>query len=228
MTFPRDDAPARVPMLALIGVAELLCMTLWFTASAGSKQLAAEWQLGPGETAWLTMAVQLGFVVGTALAAVLNVADIVSSKHYFAVCGLAAAAVNAALLAAPSYGWALVLRLLTGVLLAGVYPPAMKMAATWFRSARGLAIGTVVGALIVGKATPYLILAFDDRFDTVVKLSSAGAVVGALLMLLLYRDGPYSFPRRPFSWQLASVAWRHRETRLAIGGYLGHMWELYA
>ncbi|MEO1365746.1 MAG: MFS transporter, partial [Acidobacteriota bacterium] len=102
------------------------------------------------------------------------------------------------------------------------------MAATWFRSARGLAIGTVVGALIVGKATPYLILAFDDRFETVVQISSAGAVVGALLMLLLYRDGPFSFPRRPFSWRLATVAWRHRETRLAIGGYLGHMWELYA
>ncbi|MEM1179744.1 MAG: MFS transporter [Acidobacteriota bacterium] len=228
MTTPRDNAPGRGSMLALISVSELLCMTLWFTASASSQHLATQWQLSAGQTAWLTMAVQLGFVVGTAAAAILNVADIVSSKHYFAVCGLAAAAVNAALLWAPGYGAALALRLATGVLLAGVYPPAMKMAATWFRSARGLAIGTVVGALIVGKAAPYLILAFDDRFETVIQLSSAGAAFGALLMFGLYRDGPYAFSRQPFSWQLAAVAWRHRETRLAIGGYLGHMWELYA
>ena len=39
----------------------------------------------------------------------------------------------------------------------------MKMAATWFRSARGLAIGTIVGALTVGKAMPYLVKAFRRR-----------------------------------------------------------------
>ncbi|OYV67864.1 MAG: hypothetical protein B7Z72_09160, partial [Gemmatimonadetes bacterium 21-71-4] len=52
------------------------------------------------------------------------------------------------------------LRLATGFALAGVYPPAMKMISTWFRSQRGLGIGTVVGALTVGKASPYLVHAF--------------------------------------------------------------------
>ena len=227
MTADPNRAQAR-SMLALIAICELLGMSLWFTASAGSKQLGELWQLSTGEAAWLTMAVQLGFVVGTALAALLNLADVVSSKLYFTVSGILAALANAALLIAPGYTTCLILRLLTGVFLAGVYPPAMKMAATWFRSARGLAIGTVVGALIVGKATPYLILAFDDRFATVVLLSSGGAVLGSVLMLLFYQDGPFAFSRQPFSWQLAAVSWRHRETRLAIGGYVGHMWELYA
>ncbi|MDQ3606020.1 MAG: MFS transporter, partial [Gemmatimonadota bacterium] len=50
----------------------------------------------------------------------------------------------------------------------------------------------------------------------------------ALLVALGYSDGPFAFARRPFSWSLIGTVVRHRPTRLAIGGYLGHMWELYA
>jgi MFS family permease len=57
---------------------------------------------------------------------------------------------------------------------------------------------------------------------------SAGSALAALLVAAAYRDGPFGFPRRPFSWRLAGAVVAHRETRLAIGGYLGHMWELYA
>ena len=137
-------------MLALLATAELLGMALWFTANAIAPQLQQLWRLDPSQTGWLTTAVQLGFVAGTAVAAVLNLADVVSARRYFAVCALLAAAANAALALDPGYAVALSLRFLTGAVLAGVYPPAMKMIATWFRSARGLAIGTIVGALTVG------------------------------------------------------------------------------
>ncbi|HEX9737003.1 MAG TPA: MFS transporter [Thermoanaerobaculia bacterium] len=222
-----DAHPRRWAMLALLAAAELLGMALWFSAGAGSAHLAALWGLDAGRTGWLTAAVQLGFVAGTALAAVLNLADVVPARAYFAVSALAGAAANAGLLVAPSFAAALALRFATGAFLAGVYPPAMKMVATWFRSARGLAVGTVVGALTVGKATPYLIAALGG-FREVVVLSSSGAVVAAVLVALAYRDGPYAFGRRPFSWRLVGTVWHHRPTRLAIGGYLGHMWELYA
>ena len=149
-----DVHPARWRMLALLAVAELLGMSLWFSASAVSPQLARLWRLGGGETAWLTNAVQLGFVVGTAVAAVLNLPDIVPARRLFSTSALAGAAANAALLSAGGYGAALVWRFLTGFFLAGVYPPAMKMAATWFRSGRGLAIGAVVGALTVARPRP--------------------------------------------------------------------------
>jgi MFS family permease len=123
----------------------------------------------------------------------------------------------------------LVLRFLTGAFLAGVYPPAMKMIATWFRSARGLAIGTVVGALTVGKALPYLVRAFEQTdYREVVMAASVASLAAAGLVAAGYRDGPYPFERRPFSWSLTGTILRHRETRLAIYGYLGHMWELYA
>ncbi len=227
----RDDGtPARRwGMLALLSAAELLGMSLWFTASAVAPELREAWDLSASQAGWLTTSVQLGFVAGTAAAAVLNLADVIPARRYFAGSALLAAGANAALLVAPSYGAALASRFLTGFFLAGVYPPAMKMVATWFRSARGLAIGTVVGALTVGKATPYLVHALEGAtLERVVLAASSAAVGAALLVAVGYRDGPFAFDRRPFDWSLVGGVLGHRETRLAIGGYLGHMWELYA
>ena len=216
-------------MLALVGAAELIGMSLWFTASAVAPQLRALWGLGESQAGWLTATVQLGFVAGTALAALLNLADVLPSRAYFAASALLAAGANAGLLAADGYGAALAWRFLTGLFLAGVYPPAMKMVSTWFRSGRGLAIGTVVGALTVGKATPYLLRAFPALgWREIVAAASVGAVVAAVLVGAAYRDGPFPFPRRRFSPALLGDVVRHRPTRLAVGGYLGHMWELYA
>jgi MFS family permease len=216
-------------MLALLAGAQLLGMSLWFTASAVSPQLAELWALSPSRAGWLTTTVQLGFVVGTALAAVLNLADILRDRTYFVGAVLLGAAANAALLMAPGYEAALVLRFLTGFCLAGVYPPAMKMVATWFRTGRGLAIGTLVGALTVGKASPFLVNAFGGAdMVLVVTTTSVGAVVAGMLVLIGYRPGPFPFDRRPFSLGLVGTVLAHRPTRLAILGYLGHMWELYA
>ena len=204
-------------------------MSLWFTATAVSGELGARWELSPNQVGWLATAVNLGFVAGTAVAALLNLADIIRSRVYFATAAVLAAVANAAVLAAPGFAAAAGLRFATGFLLAGVYPPAMKMIATWFRSARGLAIGTIVGALAVGKAMPYLLKAFPRAgAEQVVLGASVAALAAAVLVALFYRDGPFPFSRRPFSWGLAGKVLRHRETRLATAGYLGHMWELYA
>jgi MFS family permease len=210
-------------------------MSLWFSASAVAPQLASRWDLSPGQTGWLTAAVQLGFVAGTATAAVLNLADIVPSRVYFAASALLASLANAALLLAPGFAAALLPRFLTGFFLAGVYPPAMKMIATWYKDGRGLAIGTVVGALTVGKAMPYLARGVmgvgpgsGSGVAPVVLAVSAAAAAAAVLVAALYRDGPYPFDRRPFSWGLVGSVARHRGVRLATSGYLGHMWELYA
>ncbi|MFL5386186.1 MAG: MFS transporter [Longimicrobiaceae bacterium] len=226
---PPAPHPHRWRILALLAAAELLGMSLWFTASAVAPQLRVLWGLDAQQAAWLTTAVQLGFVAGTAVAALLSLADVVPARPYFAVSALCGAAANALLLAAPGYGAALALRFATGFFLAGVYPPAMKMVATWFQAGRGLAIGTVVGALTLGKATPYLVHALEGAgVRPVVLAASAGAVGAAALVGWGYRDGPYPFARRPFSWHLVGAVVRHRRTRLALGGYLGHMWELYA
>jgi len=225
----RDNDPARWRMLALVALAELLGMSLWFAASAVALQYRAQWGLSSSEGAWLTTIVQLGFVLGTATSAVLNLADVVPAKKLFAWSALAGATANLGLLAAPDYSTALACRLVCGFALAGVYPPAMKMIATWFKSARGLAVGTVVGALTVGKAGPYLVHAIPGAGIVPVVLSaSIAAVVAAALVGIGYREGPYPFPPRPFSWGLVGTVLREPRWRLATGGYLGHMWELYS
>jgi MFS family permease len=222
--------------LALLATAELLGMSLWFTASAVSPELQQLWGLSTRQAAWLTTVVQLGFVAGTALAALLNLADLIPSRWYFPVSALLASACNWLLLGTSNFVVALVLRFLTGLFLAGVYPPAMKMIATHFAPAgigvvtrRGLAIGTIVGALTIGKAMPYLLRAFEDlSYSDVITSASLAAAVAAAVVAILYRDGPYPFTRRPFSWSLVGLVTSDRKTRLAIAGYLGHMWELYA
>ncbi len=223
------DAGRAWGMLALLATAELLGMSPWFTGSAVAPDLVARWALSESQVGGLSTAVQLGFVLGTALAALLNLADVIPARRYFTWAATAAAVANAALVWAPDYSAALVTRALTGFCLAGVYPPAMKMAATWFRARRGLAVGAVVGALTVGKAAPYLWRVLPDAgVETIVFASSAAAAVAAILVALFWHDGPFAVPSRRFSWGLVGEVFAAPRWRLATGGYLGHMAELYA
>ena len=229
VTAVEDTDPRRWRVLTLLACAELLGMSLWFAASAVSSQLGARWQLSSSAVGWITAIVQLGFVLGTAVSAFLNLADIVPARRLFALSAILGSVANATVLITPSYRGLLACRLLTGFALAGVYPPAMKMISTWFRARRGLAVGTVVGALTVGKAGPYLIHAVPGAGTVPVVLSaSIAAFIAALLVLLFYREGPFPFPPRPFSWGLVAIVVRERRWRLATGGYLGHMFELYS
>lgn len=217
----------RYYFLSLLAVGELLGMSLWFSASSAGPDLVARFGLTDGELGWLTTAVQLGFVAGTAIAATFNLADVIPDRLYFAGCALLGGVSNLALLVFDDFEGFLASRFLCGVFMAGVYPPAMKMVSTWFVSGRGFAIGTMVGALTVGKAFPYLLAVVGD-YRPIVLLTSGASVVAAVLVGTLYRNGPNRFSRKPFSHSLVLKVWRHRPTRLAIYGYLGHMWELYA
>lgn len=215
--------------LALLTTTMLLGMAVWLAASAVGPVLAASLHLSPAATGWLTSSVQLGFVVGTLVAAVLNLADLWPARWFVAGAAVLAAVANAGLLVADSFGTALVSRFCTGVALAGVYPPAMKMAASWFKDRRGLAIGCIVAALTAGKALPYLLSGVDALGLTVaVGVPSILALGAAVLVAAGYRDGPHLIPPRPFSWGLAGSVLREPDVRRATGGYLGHMWELYA
>jgi MFS family permease len=216
--------------LAALALAELLILTPWFSASAVLPALSREWQLGDAGRAWLTIAVQLGFIAGTLLSAVGNLPDIWSSRRLMGVSALLAAVFNGALgLWVDALEPALLLRLLTGVCMAGTYPPAMKIMATWFREGRGLAIGILVGALTVGSASPHLIRGMTDLpWRGTLLAASALTLAGAFIVLLYVGEGPYRFPSARFDICMAAVVFRERAARLACFGYLGHMWELYA
>jgi MFS family permease len=222
-------APRKWRALTLLAIAELLGMSLWFSGSAVVPALTKEWQLTQSEVSWISIAVQLGFVVGTLISAILNLSDILSSRHLFAVAGVVGAIVNASFgLYAHHSTSAIALRFLTGVCLAGVYPPGMKVMATWFRKRRGMALGVLVGALTLGKATPYLVNAIgSSSWRTNVLLVSIMALIGSLIVLLFVNDGPYALPRATFDLSQAAKVFKNRGVRLASFGYFGHMWELY-
>ena len=216
--------------LALLSLAELLALSLWFSASAVLPALTHEWALGAGGSAGLMIAVQAGFIVGTLASALVNLPDVFSSRLVMTVgITLGVAANGAFALWASSLGPALLLRFATGVCLAGAYPPAMKIMATWFREGRGLAIGILVGALTVGSATPHLIPGLTELpWRATLLVASALALAGAVVVQLFVADGPHRFPSAHFDVRMAAAVFRERGPRLACFGYLGHMWELYA
>ena len=209
------STPNQWRALTLLSIAELFGMALWFSGSAVVPALSREWNLSSSQVSWLANAVQFGFVAGTLLSATLNLADIITTRHLFAICALLGALTNAFFgLYAHDPQTASVLRFLTGVCLAGVYPPGMKLMATWFRGRRGMALGVLVGALTLGKATPYLVNAIGSS--------------NWRLNVLFVSDGPHALPPASFDLTQIVKVFKNRGVRLASFGYFGHMWELYA
>ena len=118
--------------IAILAVSALLAMGLWFSASAVLPQLTEEWGLSDSQKAWMTMSVQIGFVVGALLSALSNLSDRISVRKLFTLSALSAALFNLAIpMLNPTPEVAIFLRFMTGMFLAGVYPPGMKLMATW-------------------------------------------------------------------------------------------------
>jgi MFS family permease len=218
-------------MLLLISLAELLAMGVWFSASAVVPALTSAWTLDEPGRAWLTMSVQIGFVVGASGSAWLNLADRIPARWLFAASACLASLATALIsLLATGVGLALALRFLTGFFLAGVYPVGMKIMATWTKQDRGLGIGLVVGALTLGSAAPHLLNALGGvgEWQSVLYLASALALAGGLIAAAFIAEGPYRAKTPPFNWKYVGQIVRDRDLVLAQVSYLGHMWELYA
>jgi MFS family permease len=223
------DTRRRWRALGYLSVAELLALSLWFSATAVLPALSNEWQLSASGRAGLTIAVQLGFIIGTLVSALGNLPDIYSPRMLMAIStGIGAAANGVLALWVDDITAALALRVITGICMAGAYPPAMKIMATWFRHGRGVAMGILIGALTVGSATPHLIRgATDLPWREALLAASLLALLGCAVILLLVREGPYRFPPARFNVRMAGAIFRERGLRLACFGYFGHMWELY-
>ncbi|PBB99246.1 MFS transporter [Mesorhizobium sp. WSM3862] len=220
----------RWRLLSLLCLAVVLSLTTWFSATAILPELRQELALGAGGEAWLTNGVQVGFVIGALGASLVNLPDLVRLSRLMAAAAFVAALANASLLLHPGPGGVIAARIVTGAALAGVYPPALKLVATWFTRDRGLALGAVIGALTIGSALPHLFRAVLTALDwrSVVAAASVATTIGALLFLLFAREGPYPFGKAVFEPSRIGQVFRERPLLLANLGYLGHMWELYA
>jgi MFS family permease len=223
----------RWPQLALLSASLLLALVPWFSAASVAPLIAAEWQITRLETALLTVAVQLGFVVGALVVAFTGAADVIPARRLIAAGALLAAMANAAFaLLATDLVTALPLRALSGAGIAAVYPVAMKVLAGWFSRGRGLAVGILTGAITLGTALPHLLRAggaiagLDWRM--VVLAATVPCLAAAAVAWWGVREGPLSTPAGRLSLRMARTALAERSVQLANLGYLGHMWELYA
>jgi len=230
---PDREPEGRWLQLAVLSLAVLLVLGTWFSGTAVAPSLRGAWGIDTVGVATLTVAVQLGFAAAALGLAVLGVPDVVPARWLIVGGGLTAAAANAGFaLLATDLATALPFRFLTGAGIAAVYPVAMKVLAGWFRMGRGLAVGTLIGAITVGSALPHLLRAggvlLAADWQAVVLSASAGAALGAVAAALAVADGPFTVPATRFSPAVARAALRERSVLLANFGYLGHMWELFA
>ena len=215
--------------IAIIASCQVAAMSLWFSASAVLPALTAQFRLTPFAQAALTSSVQLGFVIGCIASALLGLPDRVDPRRLFSLAAIAGAVANAGLLAIdPSSAGALVLRAVTGVCMAGIYPVGMKLASTWAKGDMGLMVGILVGALTLGSASPHLFNAVGGigwqapiALAAIASLAAAGGIHLAGI-------GPNRAPSPRVDPRAVLEAWRDVPLRLANLGYLGHMWELYA
>lgn len=214
---------------AILVVAVVLGMSPWFSATVTAPLMVQQW--GAGDPLWLTLAVQLGFVAGSMISAAFLLADRWRPRRLAAGSALVAALATAALVL-PGIGMthALVCRIVVGMALAGVYPPGIKIAAGWTLTRRGLAIGVLVAGTTLGSAVPHLLrlAVAPDDWRRLQLLAAACAAAGAVVFAWRVTEGPHQAPSVPFDPRALGRVWRNRQVMLATGGYLGHMWELYA
>ena len=234
-TTPPGANPLAAPgtgkalSLALILAAQVAAMSVWFSSSAAIAGIKQHYTIGASQEALLTTAVQIGFVAGTIVSALLSLADRFDPRRLFALCAAIAAVATACLIfLPPTSGTVILLRFLTGVCMAGVYPVGMRMAATWANRDLGLLIGLLVGALTLGSASPHLLAATGDvEWRAIYGVASASALAATVLIGFV-KLGPNI--RRASAVDMSKIAqsWRRTSLRRVNLGYLGHMWELYA
>jgi MFS family permease len=222
-------ASTKPASVAIIAVSQVAAMALWFSASAVISSLTAEFHLSNFMQAAFTGGVQVGFVIGCLVSALLGLPDRVDPRRLFALSAAVGAGANALLLAVdPASALAPLLRVITGICMAGVYPVGMKLVATWAKGDMGLMVGLLVGALTLGSAAPHLFAALGGVNWRVTLAAASASALAAAILIGFCGLGPNRAPAPRFDPHYVFAAWREVPLRLANFGYLGHMWELYA
>ncbi|MEP1034152.1 MFS transporter [Ekhidna sp.] len=217
-------------ILPIIVIAQFFCTSLWFAGNAVMPDLAIKLDLLNADIGHITSAVQLGFIIGTLIYAVLTIADRFNPSNVFFASAILGAAFNMLVLLDVSFSQILIYRFVTGFFLAGIYPVGMKIAADYYEKGLGKALSFLVGALVLGTALPHLIASYDTSFDwqVVIVATTCLTVVGGLLIKLLVGEGPYRKKGQKPRFSQMKQVFQNKPFRAAAFGYFGHMWELYA
>ena len=217
-------------MLPALVLAQLAGTSPWFAVNAVMPDLQLQYGWADAAVATLTSALQLGFIVGTLVFALLALADRIPARRLFLACAIAAALCTLAAAAmASSFTALLFWRALTGLCLAGIYPVGMKIAAQWFPRGLGAALGWLVGALVLGSASPHGLRALGAALpwqSVFIGVAAAAAVAGVMVIVWVPEPPPRA-GLAPLQLSALASLWRDRRVRASVAGYFGHMWELY-
>ena len=220
---------SKFAILIIISVSLLFSLTVWFSVNAIVDQLISLWALNEYDIAILSMILIFGFVTGGVLSALLNLSDVIKTKNFYSLFAGLSALTNFLVIFSPNFLWLLLFRFLTGFFLAGVYPTAMKLMASWFQEHRGLAVGILLGALTAGSGLPYVFnIIGAPEWRLLLSVSSLLALVGTILIYLFITEGPYVSHGAKFKLSNLKVIWAKNSVKYANLAYFGHMWELYA
>lgn len=216
--------------LGWIGLSILCALSLWFSASVIAPQLIDIWNISSKLEAWLSASVPLGFVLGAFISSILGIADRYNPRKIFAISALLGAILNALLIFVDNAFFGVLLRILTGMILAGVYPIAVKILSQWFPKNRGFAVGILIASLTLGSALPHFISMFLSSLNwkLVIICSSVLSLFSAFVVSFILEDAPVKPKMLPFSLKLIKKVVKNKRVMLANYGYFGHMWELYA
>ncbi|OCX51821.1 MFS transporter [Mucilaginibacter sp. PPCGB 2223] len=218
-------------ILPAIVIAQFFCTSLWFAGNAIIADLVKQLHIDAAYLAYLTSAVQAGFITGTLIFAILSIADRFSPSKVFFVCAIVAAVINMPVSSDGIHVSGLLLcRFLTGFFLAGIYPVGMKIAADHYEHGLGKSLGFLVGALVLGTSFPHFLKSIMTGLPWryVIYATSVLSVLGGVAMLLLVPDGPYRKAGQKPKLNSFLKSFRNSGFRAAALGYFGHMWELYA
>ncbi|MBO0322924.1 MFS transporter [Muricauda sp. CAU 1633] len=222
--------PSKI-ILPIIVVSQFCCTSLWFAGNGAMQDLVTTFGLTESAVGHLTSAVQLGFIIGTLLFAILSIADRFSPSKVFLCCAVLGALFNLGVIwEGNSLASILAFRFCTGFFLAGIYPVGMKIAADYFEKGLGKSLGFLVGALVIGTAFPHLLKEMTRAFPwkSVLVGTSSLAILGGVLMVSLVPDGPFRKPSQKLHLSAFLRVFQNGKFRSAAFGYFGHMWELYA
>ncbi len=223
----------RVPhhVLPVLVLAQFAGTSLWFAVNAVMPDLQRELGWPTAALGTLTSALQLGFILGTLVFALLAIADRFSPRGVFLVCALAGAGCTVAAWATVRQYEALLLwRFATGFFLAGIYPVGMRIAAQWYSRGLGAALGLLIGALVLGSASAHALRALGSQlpWPTLMLGVAALAAAGGVLLYATVGDAPSAVARvSTLQWRALASVWTDRKVRSSVLGYFGHMWELY-
>ncbi|WP_287950837.1 MFS transporter [Acidiplasma sp.] len=214
-----------------MSISELMVMSLWFSASAIAPELAIIWGVSGIGTLIVTLMVQFGFVGGALISASLGLADKINPRKLFAFSAFMSAIFTVMFVFLYHHFFVeLILMLLTGIMMAGIYPVAVLIVSSWFPARRGLALGIVIAGLTLGSALPHIILdlPFIREWEELLEFSSMLSLLGGAIVFLILRDNKKYMNAPKFKWDTIKLIIRNKPVMLANYGYFGHMWELYA